>query len=385
MVRQERLAAVGQLAAGIAHDFNNILTGISGFAELLQVSPKTPESMQPSLQKIIASTRRAAHLVSQLLDFSGKGIHRAQRVELDALLRESVGLLERSFPGSIKITLNVAPGNYLISADPAQLQQVVTNLALNAGDAMPSGGNMEIGLSRVEMAGEETCPLCGGSLQGEWVCLSVADTDGGIPADLLPRIFEPFFTTKEIGQRTGLGLSQVLGIVRLHNGHIAVHSRVGRGATFAVYLPPASEQDGRQTEETRPAITPGQGQTVLLVEDDPAVAETIQAMLEHRGYRVITAVNGREALAACREHPAETALVLSDMVMPDMGGGALFRALRAEDPGIKVIMMSDYPLGEEGAKLLEQGVSAWLEKPVSFGRLSQAMDRALSNRKGRWG
>jgi signal transduction histidine kinase len=262
MVQQERLAAVGQLAAGIAHDFNNILTTILGFAELMQMSPDTPAAMQSDLQKIIASSQRAAHLVHQLLDFSRKSIRHPKQFDLASFTKESVKFIERTIPENIQINLNLEPGDYLIEADPTQLQQVITNLAVNARDAMPTGGELRIELSRIVCADNIHCVLCHQPIEGEWVQLEVTDTGSGISADVLPRIFEPFFTTKKVGEGTGLGLSQVSGIVVQHQGHIRVESQVGQGTTFTIYLPVVLAS-GDEAPEPKPAqMKQGQGETI---------------------------------------------------------------------------------------------------------------------------
>ena len=378
MIQQERLAAVGQLAAGIAHDFNNILTTIMGFSELMQLVPDTPESMQSDLQKISASSQRAAYLVRQLLDFSRKTIRHPKQFDLTSFTKEFVIFLERIIPENIQINLNLEPGNYLIEADPTQLQQVITNLVINARDAMPSGGKLEVGLSRIKIVDEENCVICDQAINGEWICLTVADTGSGIAADILPHIFEPFFTTKAVDEGTGLGLSQVYGIISQHAGHIVVNSQIDQGTTITIYLPLALKQNGKMAEQISPTMPLGHGERILLVEDEPAVLEINQAMLEYLGYQVMTAINGQEALAIYREHRTEIALILSDMVMPEMTGEALFHTLKAENPNIKMVMMSGYPLGEKGAELLEKGVVDWFEKPISFGPLSQVVDKALS-------
>ena len=377
IVRQERLAAVGQLAAGIAHDFNNILATILGFAELMQMSPDTPESMQSDLQKISASSQRAAHLVHQLLDFSCKTIRQPKQFYLVSFIKESIKFFKRTIPENIQINLNLEPGDYLIEADPTQLQQLITNLAVNARDAMPTGGELGIELSRVECADNIHCVLCNQPIEGEWVQLKVTDTGSGISADVLPRIFEPFFTTKEVGEGTGLGLSQVSGIVAQHRGHIGVESQVGQSTTFTIYLP-VILASGEEAPEPEPAqMRQGHGETILLVDDEPTVLEATTAMLEHLGYQIITAPNGEKAMAIFEERKTKIALVLSDMIMPDMDGETLFHRLRAGNPHLKMVMMSGYPLGERGAKLLKQGAVAWLQKPISLRKLSQVVGKAL--------
>lgn len=380
LVQQERITVVGQLAAGIAHDFNNILTSILGYSELMLQSPQTPAAMRPRLQKISASSRRAAQLVRQLLDFSRKSLRRPTLFALDNFLQETIKFLEHTIPENIWLTTNIAPGSYLIEADRTQLQQVITNLVINARDTMPAGGNLALDLAGVEIDNLEQCSICDKPISGDWLRLIVRDNGGGIPAEVLPHIFEPFFTTKPVGEGTGLGLSQVHGIINQHGGHITVKSQVGQGTTFAIYLRRAAEQRV-EIEEVQhpPIILTGRGETILLVEDEATVAEAGKEMLEHLNYRVITASNGREALTMFHEHEPEIALVLSDMVMPDIDGEALFQALRTKRPDLKMVIMSGYPLGEKGARLLEQGVVAWFEKPMSFEQLSQVMSQALTD------
>ena len=379
MVQQERIAAIGQLTAGIAHDFNNILTGILGYAELMQMSPDTPESMQSNLQTISTLSKRAAHMVNQLLDFSRKTIRQPKQFDLASYIKESVKFFERTIPENIHINLSLEPGDYLIEADPTQLQQLITNLAVNARDAMPTGGELRIGLSRYECADNIRCMLCNEPIEGEWIHLKVTDTGSGIPADILPRIFEPFFTTKEVGKGTGLGLSQVSGIVTQHGGHIRVESQVGYSTTFTIYLPVvlASVEEAPQPEPAQ--IKQGQGEAILVVEDDPNVLETTTVMLEHLGYRILTAPSGENAMAVFEEHKTEIALVVSDMMMPGMDGETLFHRLRAENPHLKMVIMSGYPLGGTGTTLSDQGLVSWVQKPISFGQLSQVVSEAMSN------
>ena len=377
IVQQERLAAVGQLAAGIAHDFNNILTSILGFAELLQMSPDTPPLIRADLTHIVASGQRAAHLVRQILDFTRKSIRRPQPLELTPFVKEIVKFLGRTIPENIELNLEIEPGVYLVEVDPAQFQQMLTNLVLNARDAMPAGGTLRIRLSRSFVSGTVKCIDCNQTITGEWISVTITDTGSGIPPEVLPHIFEPFFTTKEVGAGTGLGLAQVLGIVQQHAGHMTVESQVGRGTTFSVYLPPLPPGPHLYQPQETSSIRSGRGETVLLVEDDPAVLKTGQAMLQYLGYQVLTAGNGRQALAVYTEHQAEIALVLSDMVMPDMDGLALLNSLKAQNPAIKVVLMSGYPLDQEEARLLEQGVVDWFQKPITLRILAQTVNQAL--------
>jgi two-component system cell cycle sensor histidine kinase/response regulator CckA len=384
LVQQERLASVGQLAAGIAHDFNNILASILGFAELMQIAPDTPPQMRPGLTRIVNSSRRAAHLVRQLLDFSQKTHPNLERFELDHFGGEMVDFLQRTIPETIKISLEVAPGHYQIEADPTQLQQVMTNLALNAADAMPAGGELRINLKQCQATGKVACDLCGKPIEAGWFCLMVSDTGSGITEAVLPHIFEPFFTTRPVGQGSGLGLSQVYGIVRQHHGSLEVNSRVNQGTSISIHLPPSAQAAAAVRPGEKPPMMTGQHKTVLLVEDDPSVLEVSKSMLEQLEYQVLTAGNGQEALTVYQEHQAEIAVVLSDMVMPDMGGEVLFEALKAENPAVKMILMSGYPSPEKARELLTKGAVAWLDKPASLRQLAAAVAKAASPNVGRW-
>jgi len=375
--QQERLAAVGQLAAGIAHDFNNILTGMIGFAQLLQMRPDVPESAKADLGRIVQEGRRAAHLIRQILDFGRKSIRMPQPLDLAAFLEEAGRFLRRTIPERTSIVLDILPGAYPVLADPTQLQQVLTNLAINAHDAMPAGGELRLSLSRLTLLPDMTAPVSD-MPPGAWAVLSVGDTGTGMPPEVMNHLFEPFFTTKEVGRGTGLGLAQVYGIVRQHDGFIRAESQVGQGSTFYIYLPLTSAEGVQTTPETPPSPIPGgRGETILLVEDEPLVLAALRAMLEQLGYRVLTATNGQEALAVYSQHRREIALVLADLVMPVMDGGALFRALQAQDPHIRLVVTTGYPLGEEYQHLLAQGIAGWLQKPPDQAQLARVLRLAL--------
>ncbi len=385
MVQQERLAVVGQLSAGIAHDFNNILAAILGFSELLLISPDTPESMRPKLQKIAISSQRAAFLVSQLLDFSRKSVRQLEHMDLAVFIKESVQFLERTIPENITITLDIAPGDYLLEADATQMQQIITNLAINARDAMPDGGKLEIKLSQIETSGQEHCIGCGKPISGKWICMTVSDNGRGMEQRTLSRIFEPFFTTKEVGMGTGLGLSQVYGIVEQHDGHLTSWSQVGQGTTISIYLPFLPREAYEATEKKAPMLK-GRGEKILLIEGDPLLMEISKELLENLNYKVIISTSGHDAIGIYEKNMNEIALVLSDMNMPDIMGHKLFQKFKALNPEIKMVIMSSYPLEKEGVELLKRGLLAWFEKPLSLEKLSNIMEEAISGSKnsGRW-
>ncbi len=375
---RERLAAVGQLAAGIAHDFNNILTGIVGYAQLLQMDANVAEFIKDDLKQVEAGGHRAANLIRQILDFSRKSIIQRQSLDLVSFLKETIKFLERTIPESIHITLEMTPGEYLVSADPTQINQVLTNLAVNAKDAMPEGGELKFRLSTFTLAPDERPPLPE-IPPGEWIVLSVLDTGSGIPPEIKEHIFEPFATTKNPGEGTGLGLAQVHGIVKQHDGFIDVESSAEEGTTFIIYLPALYvEKETPEEEEGSEELLLGQGETILVVEDESSVLATIRDMLEQAGYRVLTATNGQEGVGMYDRHKNEIALVLADMVMPVMGGVELFHVLKAQNPDVKVVVISGYPLGEEAEEFLSQGIVGWMQKPVDFSKLVRMVHETLT-------
>lgn len=378
--QQDRLAAVGQLAAGIAHDFNNILTSMIGFAELARLDPHTPPAVDEDLQRIIQQGQRAAALIRQILDFSRQSIAEKRPIELAAFLKETVKLLERTIPEDIQIILEIDPNGddtYKLNGDPTQIQQVLANLAVNARDAMPVGGIMHFRLSHFTLKPGQHPPYPEMS-PGPWIMLSVSDNGVGIASEALPRIFEPFFTTKEVGKGTGLGLAQVYGIITQHEGYIDVQTEFGKGTNFIVYLP-AIAPVSKTTLQTAEAETiEGNGELILLVEDDLAVLEVTRVMIENLGYRVITASNGRQALEAYDDFQPEIALVLTDMTMPEMGGVILAQSLQAKYPTTKVIALTGYPLETESKEWLDQGIVDWLQKPLNRHQLAQTIRRSLT-------
>jgi signal transduction histidine kinase len=374
--QQERLAAVGQLAAGIAHDFNNLLTGIIGYADMLQKRPDMPEPARTRLARIVEQGERGAHLVRQILDFSRTSVSQLLPLDLVPFLKEATKFLERTIPESTRIVLEIEPGTYFVRADPPQIQQVLTNLAVNAYDAMPKGGHLTIRLCRFTRKPGER-PPCLGMPAGDWVVLAVSDTGQGMPPEVVPRIFEPFFTTKEPGKGTGLGLAQVYGIVKQHEGYIRAESQEGQGATITIYLPVLTGRQEVPSGAASGEIPRGCGETVLLVEDEPVVLEVCSDILQELGYRVLTATNGQQALEVCAAHKDEIVLALIDMVMPVMGGLQLFQALRELHPDVKAVITTGYALAEEGQKLLAQGISAWIQKPLNPAQLAQIIRQVL--------
>ncbi|GAB4253055.1 PAS domain-containing hybrid sensor histidine kinase/response regulator [Deferrisoma sp.] len=375
---QERLAALGQLAAGIAHDFNNILSAIVGYAEVLRSRQDIPADVKDRLEQMLVQSFRAADLVRQVLDFGRRTKSERQAMDLLSFVKELGKLFESTFPEGIRISVGFEPGTYWVEADPAQIQQIVTNLAVNARDAMPAGGEIRIHLEPVGVDPGVPPPVPGME-PGEWVCLTVADTGTGIAPEHLDRVFEPFFTTKPPGKGTGLGLAQVYGLVKEHGGFVDLESRVGEGTTVRVYLPAAERPHARRSTVIGKAPE-GAGQTVLLAEDDGNVREILRAMLERLNYRVLEARDGAEALAAWEENADRVAAVVTDLAMPGLDGRALARKVKARRPEVPVVAVTGYPLPMGVTRPAETEFDEWLPKPVHVRALASTLDRLLRKR-----
>ncbi len=379
--QQERLAAVGQLAAGIAHDFNNIMATIVLYAQMTARREGLPETVRDRMVTIDEQAKHATRLIQQILDFSRRSVLEQRPLDLVPLLKEHVKLLGRTLPESIEIKLECRPDEdtslLAVNADPTRVQQMVTNLALNARDAMLTGGTLHIGLERIEVGSGES-PLLPEMEAGAWIKVTVSDTGTGIPPDVLPHIFEPFFTTKA-ALGNGLGLAQVHGIVGQHGGRIEVDTHVGEGTTFMIYLPALSvtEEPLHVLSTDSPSLISGQGQTILVVEDAADVRQALVDSLEALNYRVLQATNGREALAMLEQHADEIDLLLSDMVMPVMGGRALLYTLREKGLTMPVVMLTGHPLEKEMEELRAQGMTDWMPKPPEWERLAEIVARAL--------
>jgi signal transduction histidine kinase len=370
--RQERLATVGQLAAGIAHDFNNIMAAILVYADLLTEDPEIPDVSRDRLLIIQQQVQRAASLIRQILDFSRRSVMEQSDLDLLPFVKEIDKMLRRVLPETIQLELTYRSGSYLVHADPTRLQQAFMNLALNARDALPEGGLIQYELNRIVVKPGERPPMTELS-PGEWVRITVKDSGMGIRPEHIPHIFEPFFTTKPVGQGTGLGLAQVYGIIKQHDGFIDVKSQPGAGTTFVIYLPALTEHQLSEPVISSTARLSGMGKAVLVVEDDHATREALHALLEAHQYAVQTAANGMEALDRLEKDHSTINLVISDVVMPQMGGLALYHAIREHWPTIKILFITGHPLEGENQKLLEKGQVMWLQKPFSAQSFNQVV------------
>lgn len=375
--RQEQLAAVGQLAAGIAHDFRNLLATIILYASIPLEGRNLSPEMKHIFETIISESHKGADLIQQILDFSSRAMIKRQPLNLVDFTADVLGILQRTIPESIDLKLETRPAGsdqaFIVDADASRLQQALTNLAINARDAMPSGGELRFVLSKLEIGTEETPPLFD-IPPGDWICLTVSDTGIGMAEDVEPHIFEPFFTTKEVGEGVGLGLPQVHGIVRQHNGYIEVETEEGKGSAFHIYLP-ASDVEPVDAKEDVVETSLGQGEAILLVEDKEELREAGRNMLEALDYLVLTAANGLDALDICRAVNMD--LVITDLVMPEMGGKELVQELRNTDPDLKALAITGYTTEGITEDLRSVGFLGVIQKPFAPGELARAVRSAL--------
>jgi two-component system, cell cycle sensor histidine kinase and response regulator CckA len=378
-VRQsQKMEAVGRLAGGVAHDFNNLLTVIRGHGELSLRKLAGDHPLRRNLEEIGLAAERASALTHQLLAFSRKQVLQPRTLDLGEVVERMSSLLQRLIGEDVELATRRGDTLGSVRADPAQMEQVIVNLAVNARDAMPQGGVLTVVLANAEV--DEACARGRpGMTPGSYVVLSVTDTGCGMDADTKARIFEPFFTTKELGKGTGLGLATVYGIVKQSDGFIWVYSEPGRGTTFKIYLPRVDEAP--EPLSPRPVAPAVQGtETVLLVEDEDSLRSLLRELLESFGYSVLDAGQGVDAMRIAREHSSTIQLLLSDLVMPQMTGRELADRLTRLRPGLKVLFMSGYAAG--AAPNLEiPAYAAYIEKPFTADALAGAL-RALLDAPG---
>lgn len=376
LIQQERLAATGQLAAGMAHDFNNILAVVLLYTEMAARNTELPRQTSQALKTIAQQARRGTELVQQILDFARRSPLKRETVSLAQALSEAHTLLRSTLPENIRLKLACSPGEHFIQADPTRVQQVLLNLAFNARDAMPGGGTLRLELDA--FIPEPGDPLPVAALAGRaWERLRVSDTGTGIAPGVLPHIFEPFFTTKAAAGN-GLGLSQVEGIVAQHEGHITVDSQMGAGTTFTLYWQALQTTPEEQPAEEAALPQPGQGELILVVEDDPAMRAALTACLDMLGYQTLEAPDGQTALLLFAQQGDDIMLVISDWIMPVMNGRELIQELHRLRPGVKCLLLTGH-VPTDAEAILDDQVVAWVLKPPTLERLAEAIARTLQN------
>ncbi len=377
LLQSLKMESIGRLAGGIAHDFNNLLTAIIGYSELSLSKIPEGDPIQANLVEIQKAADRAASLTGQLLAFSRRQIIEPKLVGINQLIMEVGGLLQRLIDESISLALLPGPSAGWIKVDPHQFEQVLINLVVNARDAMPGGGQLTVETSNVALTPQQAREL-GGVQPGEYVVLTISDTGTGMSAETQKHIFEPFFTTKDQGKGTGLGLATCYGIVKQNSGHIEVESELGRGTLFRIYLPRVEAPSDVPVVPEEREQWPRGTETVLLVEDEPAVRTVTSTALSSQGYRVLEAANGVEALQVSEDHAGEKiSLLLTDVIMPSMGGKELAEQICESRPDIKVLFTSGYDndaIAHHG--MLEPGLE-FLQKPAPLKELTSRVRYVL--------
>jgi len=375
----QKMEAIGTLAGGIAHDFNNILFPITGYTEMLLQDIPDNSPFHESLSEILAGTKRAGDLVTQILTFSRQKEHELKPLKIEVVVKEALKLIKSSLPTTIKVRQNVNKDCGLVMADPTQIHQIVMNLCTNAFHAMEeTGGKLTITLKEVELSAEDLKNPA--IISGSHVCLTVADTGPGIGQGIIGRIFDPYFTTKEEGKGTGLGLAVVHGIVKSHGGQISVYSEPGKGTEFQICLPVIKKQKETAKVETDAPIQKGD-ERILLVDDQDVIVQLEKQMLDRLGYHVTTRTSSTDALEAFRMQPDKFDLVITDLTMPDMTGDKLAQKLMAIRPDIPVILCTGFTekMSKEKAEAL--GFKGFLMKPIVMNDLAKSIREALEKKQ----
>ncbi len=371
LLQAQKMQAVGQLAGGIAHDFNNLLTVIRGQTEMMREDMLSRDSLESRLQEIEVAAERAIALTRQLLAFSRRQVLQTKVLNLNVVVGNVSQMLARLIGENVELAFTPAPDLWLVKVDPGQIEQALMNLAVNARDAMPEGGQLTIttrNVSHIELSDNRST----NEELGDFVRLSVRDTGHGMDEAIKARIFEPFFTTKQVGKGTGLGLSVVYGVIKQSGGYVRVESQPGAGAEFHLFLPRADGAEEKTPEMLRGSVPSG-NETILLVEDDDSIRSLLTDFLQDNGYRVLTAKDGADAVRLM-ESEHDVALLLSDMMMPKMGGRELANKLRDKIPGLKVVLMSGHP----GEPQPAGDGTHFVQKPFSMMLLASAVRDALN-------
>ena len=374
-LRAQRMESIGTLAGGIAHDLNNVLSPILMAIDMLQMKT-TDEASKRWLDVLRTNADRGADMVRQVLSFA-RGVE-GERVALQPkhMIKEIIKILRETLPKSIELSFQVPNDLWIVSADATQIHQVLMNLCVNARDAMPDGGSISIAAENIFLD-ENYARMHIEAKAGRFVMIRVSDTGPGMPAQIQSRIFEPFFTTKEMTKGTGLGLSTALTIVKSHGGFINVYSELHKGSQFTVYLPALDKPGAGESGAVQIDLPLGNGELILVVDDEESIREITRGTLETFGYKVLTASDGTEALALYADQRNEIAVVLTDMVMPFMDGPATIRALQRMNPAVRIIAASGLGAGQRAGEGALEGVSVFLNKPYTAEKLLKTLAQVL--------
>ncbi|MBE9178364.1 GAF domain-containing protein [Oculatella sp. LEGE 06141] len=371
----QRLESLGTLAGGIAHDLNNILTPILTAAQLVQLKlPQVEPSVQGLLKMQETNAKRGAALIKQMLSFARTTEGKPMQLQVSHLILELQQIVNETFPRSIEFYADIEPELWSVSADATQIHQVLMNLCINARDAMPQGGTLTLSAQNL-LVDEHYAGMNLDAKVGAYIVISVTDTGVGIPPETIHRVFEPFFTTKEPGQGTGLGLSTVIGIVKNHSGFVHIYSEVGQGTQFKLYLP--AVQGAKAPSEENIDLLLGQGETILVVDDEAAIRDITKASLETYNYNALTASNGIEATILYAQHQDKISAVLMDMMMPEMDGPTAILTLKKLNPHVKIVAVSGLPTSKKVNVAMNNNVQAFLAKPYTAQKLLQTLHAVI--------
>jgi PAS domain S-box-containing protein len=374
--QSQKIESVGRLAGGVAHDYNNMLSVIIGRAELAKMRSRKPESLHNDLDQILGAAMRSRDITQKLLAFARKQIIAPRVLDLNETVESMLTMLKQLLGENIDLVWQPKESLWPVEMDPTQIDQILANLCINARDAIADVGKMTIETDRVSLD-QAYCRDHSGFIPGDFVMLAVSDDGCGMDKEILDRIFEPFFTTKGLGEGTGLGLSMVYGVVKQHNGFINVYSEPDEGTTFKIYLPRYTGQIAEEREAVGGELLKGQGETVLVVEDETTILTLIEEMLTDFGYRVLAANAPSEALVLANAHPGEIQLLVTDVVMPEMNGRVLAGRLQSMHPQLKCLYMSGYTanvIAHHG--VLDKGIH-FIQKPFSRIDFSVHVRKAL--------
>jgi two-component system cell cycle sensor histidine kinase/response regulator CckA len=372
--QSQKMESLGTLAGGVAHDFNNLLGGILGYVGLIKGDYSAEDKHYAMLELVEKASVRAAELTNQLLAFSRKGKYELRAVDLNNSVEDVLKLIGRTLDKKIEIITELQEELPSVEGDPGQLEQAIINLCVNAAEATPGGGKLQLE-TRVVALEEEFARKYLGSDARDYVLLSVSDTGIGMDSETLSRMFEPFFTTKEVGKGTGLGLSTVYGIVKNHGGYVDVRSQPGKGSTFDVYLP-ASKEQLTAVQPPTSELKAGR-ETILAVDDEEIIRSLLEETLKKLGYKVILANDGEEAVQIYEKKKDEIDAVIIDMIMPRVGGCEAFRELKRRNPGVKVLLATGYSQDGTAQQILDEGVKGFIQKPFELVELSQKLRQIL--------
>jgi len=384
--RAQRMESIGTLAGGIAHDFNNLLMSIQGYASLMLMDMDEDHLHRPMVEGIVDSVMSGASLSRKLLGFARGGKYELRQTDMNRLVKKTSEMFARTRK-EIQIRWQYEERIWTVEVDRAQMEQVLMNLYLNAWQAMPAGGEMVLETRNVEMGEGEIGNFK--AKPGKYVKVTIRDNGVGMDSKTLERIFEPFFTTKELGRGTGLGLASAYGIIENHGGMIQVDSRVGKGTTFAIYLPAVEGNAADEASDSRAEGwtmhhegARGRKGTVLLVDDEKSIVDIFTKMLTALGYEVLAAANGKEAIELYRTNRDHIDVVILDMIMPGMGGGEVFDKLKEANPGVKVLLSSGYSFDDRARQILSRGCGGFIQKPFTVAELIRKIEDVLEA-KGR--